>query len=131
MQTRNRNTFTTIHTEGALLPVDLLAQRLHSPAVTVDRQRAALRANRISQGHGTRRAGFSAEGQVERRYILNGAPPGYLAAPAGRQQDAPWHITPFRHASDDWEASSPDRQRRRQLIGVCGEFSRLKKQQRC
>ena len=24
MQTRNRNTFTTIHTEGALLPVDLL-----------------------------------------------------------------------------------------------------------
>ncbi len=26
MQTRNRNTFTTIHTEGALLPVDLLQQ---------------------------------------------------------------------------------------------------------
>ena len=24
MQTRNRNTFTTIHTEGALLPIDLL-----------------------------------------------------------------------------------------------------------
>jgi len=24
MQTRNRSTFTTIHTEGALLPVDLL-----------------------------------------------------------------------------------------------------------
>jgi len=29
MQTRNRNTFTTIHTEGALLPVDLL-QRIRS-----------------------------------------------------------------------------------------------------
>ena len=29
MQTRNRTTFTTIHTEGALLPVDLL-QRIQS-----------------------------------------------------------------------------------------------------
>ena len=36
MQTRNRNTFTTIHTEGALLPADLLQahQRVRAAAKT-------------------------------------------------------------------------------------------------
>ena len=33
MQTRNRNTFTTIHTEGALLPVDLLQRIAERPAL--------------------------------------------------------------------------------------------------
>ena len=35
MQTRNRNSFTTIHTEGALLPVDLL-QRIRSNDATLE-----------------------------------------------------------------------------------------------